>query len=257
MEVSNPFSVEGRTFLVTGASSGIGQSIAIELSKMGATVIGIGRDRQKLLETQGLLENSWNHILITGDLTCSMNQNRIISEIKELGVSLDGVVHAAGISSTVLLKSITMAKIKSHFNINTFGSLLFTKELLNRKVNLLGRGSSIVFISSVMENHGTIGKTIYGMTKGAISAGVKSLSIELAIKNIRVNSVSPSVVETPLSKNSFYRSNSETMSNIVKMHPLGLGEPKDVAYAVIYLLSEASSWITGTSLVVDGGYSSI
>jgi len=257
MNQFNPFSVAGKVVVVTGASSGIGQSIAVELSKLNVIVVGIGRNKERLIETKEMMVNTDAHLFINADLTQEEDLQEIRNKVSEKYEKIHGVVHCAGISSTILLKSINTSKIQSHFEINVFAALSLTKVLLNRKDKLFDSGSSIVFISSVMENHGATGKTLYGMTKGAILSGVKSLSIELASKGIRVNAIAPSVIDTPLSQASYYRSNPETLAKVQKMHPLGLGKPTDVAYAAVYLLSEASSWVTGTSLVVDGGYSAL
>lgn len=118
----------------------------------------------------------------------------------------------------------------------------------------LVNGASIVFIASVMSHVGEVGKTLYAMTKGALVSSAKSMAIELAPRNIRVNTLSPGVVKTPMSSKSAYSQNNESLSKIISKHPLGLGEANDIANACVYLLSEASKWTTGTNLIIDGGY---
>ena len=257
MEGFNTFSVKENVVIVTGVSSGIGQCIAVELSNLGAIVIGIGRDPKRLEETKRTLHNSDIHYFFKADLTNDKELTEFVEKVVQLNLKIDGLVHCAGISSTILLKSINSAKIGNHFEVNVFGPLVLTRDLLKKRFNLFNPGSSIVVISSVMENHGAKGKTLYGMTKGAIASGVKSLAIELAEKKIRVNSIAPGVVDTPLSQASFYRSTPETLKMVTEMHPLGIGSPSDVAFSTIFLLSKASKWITGTSIVVDGGYTSL
>ncbi len=115
-------------------------------------------------------------------------------------------------------------------------------------------GASIIFVASIMGIVGEVGKTAYAMSKGALIAGVRSLSLELALKKIRVNAISPGVVITPMSSSSFYSKDEERIRKIETLHPLGLGNVDDVANACVYLISDASKWVTGTNLIVDGGY---
>jgi NAD(P)-dependent dehydrogenase (short-subunit alcohol dehydrogenase family) len=257
MKSVNPFSVVGKVIVVTGASSGIGQNVCVELGELGAIVVGIGRDESKLNLTSKLMKTSKQKMFIKADLTIASDLSHIVNVVRNSFSQVDGLVHCAGISSTILIKSISEKKVKNHFDINVFAPLALTREFLDRKVKLLGVNSRIIFISSVMDGHGATGKTLYGMTKGAIFAGVKSLAIELADKGIRVNSVSPSVINSPLSHSSYYMSNPETLKRVKEMHPLGIGSPEDVSFAIIYLLSEASKWVTGTNLIIDGGYSAV
>jgi NAD(P)-dependent dehydrogenase (short-subunit alcohol dehydrogenase family) len=139
------------------------------------------------------------------------------------------------------------------FKINVIGSVNLTKQVV-RFSNFSENGGSIIFISSVMGVTGEIGKTLYSMTKGAIVPMVKSMALELAPKNIRVNAVSPGVVVTPMSKSAVYSKNDEALDKIKNLHPLGLGRPEDIANACAFLLSDAARWITGINLIVDGGY---
>jgi NAD(P)-dependent dehydrogenase (short-subunit alcohol dehydrogenase family) len=167
---------------------------------------------------------------------------------------IDGLIHCAGISSTIALRSLSEEKLNNHFAINVNTGFLLIKDLVAKKNSLLQEGASIIMMSSVMGMVGEIGKTAYGMTKGAILAGVKSLALELALRKIRLNAVSPGVVVTPMSKKSFYSQNEERLKKMEDLHPLGLGQPSDVSHACIYLLSEASKWVTGTNMIIDGGY---
>lgn len=153
-----------------------------------------------------------------------------------------------------MLRFLSEEKLSNHFDINVNSGLLLIKELVSKKNSLLTEGSSIVMMSSVMGIVGEIGKTAYAMTKGEQLAGVKSLSLELAIKKIRVNAISPGVIVTPMSADSFYSKSEGRLEKIKALHPLGLGKPHDVANACIYLISDASCWVTGTNMIIDGGY---
>jgi len=250
----NPFSLKNKTILITGASSGIGRETAIVFSKLGAKTILLSRDKKRLEETKDSLINSEVHLIIPIDLSDYDQIESNIQKLKKEVNKLDGIVHCAGISSTIPLRSINEKKLQDHFDINVNASIILTKFLLSRKISLVNEGASIVFISSVMANVGEVGKTVYAMTKGALIAGVKSLAIELALKHIRVNAISPGVVVTPLSSASFYSQNQERLNKVRSLHPLGLGKPEDVANACAYLISDASGWVTGTNLIVDGGY---
>lgn len=248
------FSLRNKTIIVTGASSGIGRECAISFSRGGANVIIIGRNQVRLDETFSLMNNSANHKCIQLDLTSYEEVTNFILTLKKQSISIDGIVNAAGISTTLPLRLSKPAKINEFYNTNVTSGFNLVREIVSRKL-LNEESGSIVFISSVMGFLGEKGKAIYGLTKGALIAGTKSLAVELAAKNIRVNSVSPGVVITPLSSKSFYSQKEETLKKIEDLHPLGLGKPEDVANACHYLLSDAARWITGTNLIIDGGYS--
>ncbi|MEN8194586.1 MAG: SDR family oxidoreductase [Bacteroidota bacterium] len=250
----SPFNLNNKTFLVTGASSGIGRETAIVLSKFGANIILLARNLDRLEETKSRLINTSKHVVISADLSDFEKLDEIITKIKDSSDKINGVVHCAGISSTLVLRSIKYEKLQDHFNINVNAGILLTKLLLSKKYALFDEGGSIVFISSVMGLVGEAGKTAYSMTKGALIAGSKSLAIELAPKKIRVNTISPGVVITPMSSSSFYSKDEERLEKIKSLHPLGLGDVEDIANSCVYLLSDASKWVTGTNLIVDGGY---
>jgi NAD(P)-dependent dehydrogenase (short-subunit alcohol dehydrogenase family) len=250
----NPFSVIGKNVIVTGASSGIGQEVAIALSKLGAKVFLLGRNRENLIATKKLCYSPKKHVIFDFDLLDADARLEFIKSLKEHVSEVDALVHCAGISSTSALRSLSEEKLTNHFNINVNSGLLLIKELVAKKNSFLREGSSIVMMSSVMATVGEVGKTAYAMTKGAILAGVKSLSLELAIKKIRVNAISPGVITTPMSSDSFYSKSEDRLEKIKALHPLGLGKPSDVANACVYLVSDASQWVTGTNMIIDGGY---
>lgn len=250
----NPFNVIDKNIIVTGASSGIGQEVAITLSKLGARVFLLGRNKEKLIATKELCSDSDSHEIFDFDLLEPEARLTFIKSLKEQINEVHALVHCAGISSTIALRSLSEEKLNDHFNINVNSGLLLIKELVAKKNSLLTEGSSIVMMSSVMATVGEVGKTAYAMTKGALLAGVKSLSLELAMKKIRVNAISPGVIITPMSSSSFYSKSEDRLERIKALHPLGLGKPSDVANACVYLVSDASKWVTGTNMIIDGGY---
>jgi NAD(P)-dependent dehydrogenase (short-subunit alcohol dehydrogenase family) len=249
----NPFSLSGKNIIITGASSGIGRQCAVTCSRMGANVIIFGRDRVRLEETLKQMEEPDKHIICSIDLTEYDKIAAAVSGIIEKTGRINSLINCAGISTTLPLNSITHQKMEQFFQVNVICGINLTRHVV-KSSNFSETGGSIIFISSVMGVAGEIGKSLYSMTKGALISAVKSLSVELAPRKIRVNAVSPGVVETPMSQNAVYSRNEESLNRIKALHPLGLGRPEDVANACVFLLSDASNWVTGTNLTVDGGY---
>ena len=243
----NPYSLEGKTILVTGASSGIGKATAIECSKLGARVVITGRDEARLQQTLSSLEGE-GHVVITADL----GEDDGIRFLVERVPVLNGIVHAAGISDTVLFQFLKKERLENIFNINFFAPVVLSQLLLKKK--LLQKGGSIVFLSSIdgpVTAH--IGNSMYSATKGALSAMMQNMSIELASKGIRVNAVLPGMTETPLIHNDDITQ--EQLNKDMELYPLKrYADPREIAWAIIYLLSDASTFTIGTSLVVDGGF---
>lgn len=248
---NNPFSLSGKYIVITGASSGIGRQCAITANQLGAFVILIGRSQERLEETANLLDNK-DYLLLSADITV---YDETLSELEKLlsGIKIDGIVHAAGISTTLPLRNITPEKMQPFFETNVFAAINITK-LLSKAKFANPDGMSVVFMSSVMGVVGELGKTIYSLTKGALVAGTKSLALELANKKIRVNCISPGVVESPMSASAVYAQDEAAYDKIKSYHPIGLGKTEDIANASAFLLSEGARWITGTNLIVDGGY---
>jgi NAD(P)-dependent dehydrogenase (short-subunit alcohol dehydrogenase family) len=248
-----PFSLKDKVILVTGASSGIGRQCAISCSQMGATVLLFGRDNDRLKETLALVEEPDKHIICAVDLIEYSMVADIIKTLVEQNGRIDGLINCAGISTTLPLNAVSPQKIEQFFQTNVIAAINLTKQVV-KSMHFSETGGSIIFISSVMGVVGENGKTLYSMTKGSLIAVAKSMALELAPKKIRVNTISPGVVETPMSNRAVYNKNRETLNKIRSLHPLDLGKPEDVANACIFLLSDAARWITGTNLIVDGGY---
>ena len=247
MTIKNPFSLEGKTILVTGASSGIGRAVAVECSRAGGCIIISGRNESRLHETFESLSGV-GHGLIVADLKFEKG----LEMVSEVAVELDGIVHAAGILSYVPFQFVTQKKLDETFSVNFFAPSMLSQKLIRK--NRIKRGASVVFISSVNGVYcSSTGSTIYSSTKGAINGLVKGMALDLAEKQIRVNSVCPGMIETDLLKDGELTEDQLTEDR--KKYPLKrYGKPEEVAYAVIYLLSDAATWITGSNLLIDGGY---
>mgnify|MGYP002152315820 CR=1 FL=1 len=240
---------------MTGASSGIGRQCAIACSRMGADVVLFGRSEDRLKETLALMDDPERHTSVICDFQKKNNYDWLLRERVLPRGAISGVVHSAGISTTLPLRTITSEKLESFCKVNVFDPILLTKSAV-KPANVAIEGASIVFLSSVMGTVGEIGKTVYSVTKGGLISAVKSLALELAPKKIRVNCISPGVVESPMSSSAIYSQNEESLDRVRSYHPLGIGTVDDVANACLFLLSDESRWITGTNLVVDGGYTS-
>lgn len=241
----NPFSLEGKRILITGASSGIGQAIAIVCSKMGASVIITGRNKKKLDITYSLLVGEDN-LSVVGDLTCKDDMERIISLLPQL----DGVVHSAGVGQRKPCKLIDENDVDNVLNINFKAPVLLQAFLLSDKK--IKRNASVVFIASYAANSPSIGNSVYSASKGAIISYARCLALELASRSIRVNCICPAMVWTDL----IYEGGltKEDLEKDQLQYPLKrYGNPNDVANLTVYLLSEAASWMTGACIDLTGG----
>lgn len=242
----NPFSLENKTILVTGASSGIGKAVAVECSKMGAKVIITARNEERLSQTLSELEGE-GHQMIICDLA---NESEIDSMVAKLP-EVQGLVNNAGFTKILPVQFINLDDINSILQVNTVAPMILLQKLIKKKK--LKKGSSIVFTSSMAGlGSSSVGNSMYTASKGAISAFIRCVALELAPKNIRVNAVCPAMVDTGILD--FGTVAKEQLEEDMKNYPLGrYGNPNDIAWAMIYLLSDASSWITGDNLVIDGG----
>lgn len=241
----NPFTLEGKTILVTGASSGIGQATAIECSKMGAKVVVTGRNSERLQKTFSQLEGD-GHLQVVADLNIEAD----IAHLVEICPALDGLVNNAGRGKSKPVNFINFEDLQDVYQTNLFGVVLLTKMLLKKKKII--KGGSIVFTSSISSYMTAPGLSIYASSKAAVTAYMRTCAIELGPKGIRANAVLPGMVETKLINSGTYTD--EDKKADLNLYPLGrYGAPDDIAHAMVFLLSDASAWITGTELVVDGG----
>lgn len=243
----NPFTLEGKTILVTGASSGIGKATALECAKMGAKLVITGRDETRLNEVYNSLEGE-GHMQIIADLSKDEDIHRLVKEVP----TLNGCVNNAGYNIMSVIQFIKKDDLERIMNVNLTAPILLTQLLVKNKK--IAKDSSIVFTSSISaRGRNSVGNSMYSATKGGLSSFMKNAALELAAKRIRCNAVLPGMVETPLK---------EGKSNITEeqweinrqLYPLKrFGKPEEIAYGIIYLLSDASAWVTGTELIIDGG----
>lgn len=242
-----------KTIVVSGASSGIGRACAIACNEQGANVIILGRDQSRLDMTMQKLKNGncrsysvdiSNYELIPGII------EKAVSEVGQIS----GFIHSAGIEITQPFQITKPEDYEAIFSINVIAGFELAKNIIKKK-HIHPNGASLVLISSVMGILGEPGKVAYCSSKGALVAGIKALALEYAAKKVRVNSISPAIVQTEMVQSLFDNIPEESMNDIIKRHPLGLGLPEDVANTAVFLLSNRSRWITGSNIVIDGGYS--
>ena len=241
----NPFSLQGKTIMVTGASSGIGRSIAVTCSKMGAQVIINGRNTNRLQETYSFMENG-RAIIQAGDLTDTTILSLLVSSIPKL----DGVVHCAGLGQRLPCKDLKANNVDEIMDVNFKAPVLLQSELLRQKK--IVKGASIVFIASIASWSPSYGNSIYSASKGAIISYANCLALELAPRNIRVNCISPAMVWTNLILCD--GTDEEQLRKDEQEYPLKrYGQPEDIANLAVYMLSDASSWMTGSNVKISGG----
>lgn len=243
----NPFTLKGKTILVTGASSGIGQATAVECAQMGAEVVITGRDTERLQATADLVGAP--KALIAADLTNQEDVERLVASLPPL----DGAVLCAGNSTTLPLQFGSREKFDEMFNVNFFAPVELLRLMYKKKV--LQKGASVVLIASIGGTHSFMpGNGVYGASKAALNSLMKYAAREYASRKIRVNSICPGMVDTPLIHRGTITE--EQLAEDAKRYPLGrYGKPDDIANGAVYLLSDASSWLTGHDLVIDGGFS--
>ena len=243
----NPFSLNGKTILVTGASSGIGQATAIACAKLGANVVITGRDQGRLQTTADLMGTTTSQLV--ADLTDQTDLENLVAALPPL----DGAVLCAGNSTTLPLQFGTREKFDDMFDVNFFAPVELMRLIYKKKI--LQRGASVVLLASIGGTHSFMpGNGVYGASKAALNSVMKYAAREYASRKIRVNSICPGMVDTPLIHRGTITE--EQLAEDAKRYPLGrYGKPEDIANGAIYLLSDASSWLTGHDLVIDGGFS--
>ncbi len=246
--------LSGKVVVITGASSGIGRACAILCAQQDAKVVLLGRNEERLLETWEQMKNRDQHRYYAVDLLEEERTQAVKSDIIAHFGPISGMVHAAGISTTLPFKMASKEKWQLFFETNVHAALHLTQSFLKRG-SFQEDGGVVVFLTSVMASVGESGKTLYSMTKGALLAVARSLAIEYASRNIRFNCISPGVVVTPMSAAQNYAKDEGSLKQITDRHPLGLGLPEDIAHAVVFLLANEARWMTGSNLVIDGGYS--
>ena len=245
MTTFNPFTLEGKTILVTGASSGIGRGIAIACSKMGATVIINGRNEQRLAETMTEMQGEEN-LSLAADLSDSNSLTEMVSRLPKL----DGIVYCAGIGQRVLCKQLQETDLDTMMDVNFKAPVMLQTEILKHKK--INKGASIVFIASIASDSPSIGNAIYSASKGAIISYANCLALELAPRQIRVNCILPAMIWTDLILKGGITE--EELKEDEKKYPLKrYGKPEDIANLSIYLLSNAAAWMTGSSIKITGG----
>lgn len=242
----DPFSLKGKRILVTGASSGIGQQIALTCAQLGAQLVVTGRNEERLHATANELEGE-GHIAVVCDLT---QADQLAQLVNQAGV-VNGVVHAAGVSRLVPFRLIGKQHLDEIFGNNTFAPMLLTKALLSKKQ--IASGASIVFIAALASHSGALATSAYAASKSALLGAMRSLALEVAKQGIRANCIAPGYVRTPM-LDGLGRGGGE-MDALFALTPLGMGEPEDVAHAAAFFLADASRWVTRNYFIVDGGLS--
>ncbi len=247
----NPMAVDGRTVLVTGASSGLGRAISILVSRLGGRVVLVARSEQRLAETMSLLDGGEHRVepFDLNELDAIPGWMKKLAS--EVGV-LDGLVHSAGLHATLPLRVLKPSRLDELMKVNVSAALALTKGFRQRGVR--AEQGSVVYLSSVAALAGSAGNAGYSATKGALVAMCRSLAIELAPEHIRVNCLAPGWVPTELAAKAEAKLEDAQLQAISDMHPLGLGRPDDVANAAAFLLADTGRWITGQTLAIDGGY---
>jgi NAD(P)-dependent dehydrogenase (short-subunit alcohol dehydrogenase family) len=245
--MTTPFHLTNKTVFITGASSGIGRQVAISCSDMGAKLIITGRDEKRLNETFSQLRGE-GHSQFISDIADEKQRNELIDAIP----AIDGFVHSAGIVLPVPVKFIAEKHLRSVMGINFESAVLTVARLLkNKKLN---DKASLVFFSSVSVNHPYSGGSLYSASKAAIEGYSKNLALEIYQKKMRSNVIIPAMIRTPLYEETINQGMYRNVEEYESKYPLGIGRPEDVANAAIYLLSDASCWVTGTNLLLDGGF---
>lgn len=237
----DPFRLDGKTILVTGASSGIGQAVAIECAAAGAQVLITGRDTARLAATHAALQGG-PHRIVAAELRDAGQRAALLAACD----ALDGVVFAAGISVRTPARMLRPAMLDEVMEANFTVPVLLTQQLLFNKI--LRNGASLVFLSSIAARTGTVGVAPYAASKAALEGYLRCLALEVAPRAMRANALAPAVVETPLTQ-----TDPALLEAQRSQYPLGLGQPRDVALAALFLLADASRKVTGTHLDLDGG----
>lgn len=239
-------SLTGKHILVTGASSGMGKVFARMIAAEGAVVSLLARNEERLTQTLNSL-NGEGHKVFVCDLTDDEQIKKVATELNPI----DGAVFCAGINDYVPLKFVSQSKIEPIFKTNFYSQVILTQSLVKKKQ--INKGASLVFISSLSSKLGVPGTLLYASSKAALDSAVRVMAAEMAPQGIRVNSICPGIVKTEMLSGT--NISEEQFVEQEKEYPLGLGTPENVGYAVLFHLSDGSRWLTGQSMIIDGGYS--
>jgi len=243
--------LDGRRVFVTGASSGIGRAVSVALSRRGARLVLNGRDEGRLAETRDLLAGE-GHALAPGALTDADATAAILKDAAK-GDAFDGIFHAAGFFQVLPAKITKQAQLDGTFNASVFGAYGIARAASAKAV--LANGGSIVFMSSIAGEHGSAGLTAYAGAKAAVLGLTRALAMELAPRLVRVNAIMASTIETEMHERTMENAQMDYVAMNLARHPLGFGKPQAIDDAATFLLSDASAWMTGATMAVDGGYS--
>ena len=250
--MKNPMDMTGKRVMVTGAGSGIGRATAILLSELGASLVLVGRNAHKLDATSQMLKEG-TFTTASFDFADSEGIEQWMRHLTHHSGKLDGLVHCAGVQTFNPLRTLRPRSLQSLITVNTISSAMLIKAMQTRECG--ADAASIVMTASTAGILGSPGNGAYGASKAAIILMVRTFALELIERGIRVNAVAPAMVETEMVQRSRDSTTPEVFSAMVDKHPMGIGRPDDVANAIVFLLSDAARWITGTTLVVDGGLS--
>jgi NAD(P)-dependent dehydrogenase (short-subunit alcohol dehydrogenase family) len=253
MKIFNPIDLKNRRYLITGAASGIGRATAIYLSMLDARLLLIDINEEQLEITRHLCKAGTSVSIILLDLTDTLQMKESITADVSMHGKINGMAHCAGLPYVAPLKVISEDTAMKVFKINTYAGLELVKLFTSRKI-FAGEYGSAVFISSVYGLVGSSANVGYAMTKGAVQSMTKSLAIELAPRNIRVNCIAPGFVKTEMREQIHHKFDAEHDAYIEQLHPLGWGTPNDIAAGITFLFSDMSKWITGSILSIDGGF---
>jgi len=252
MAILQRFGLRDKTIIVTGASSGLGRAAAIACANAEARVALIARNQEKLDETMSMMDGE-DHASFSCDITDDSKLKNLFADIHSRLGEISGFVHSAGMELTLPIKVTPTAAYREILDVNTIAALELSRYILQKKHR--AQKVSIVYLASTMGVVGAPALTAYSMSKGALIAAARSAAVEYAGKGVRINCVSPGHIEgTQMADEMFEKLSEASKEQLISKHPMGLGRPDDVANACIYLLSDASRWVTGTNLIVDGGY---
>lgn len=242
----------GRWVVVTGASSGIGRAVAVELARRGARLVLLGRDVDRLQATAGALGGGASEV-VSLDLREPARLPSALEPVVARCGRFYGLCHCAGVVETVPLNGLKLDRLRSLFEVNVLAGLELAR-LVSRRDWLTENEGSLLFVASIYAAVGMPGQIGYSATKGALVSAARAMAMELARRRVRVNTISPGMVHTPLADEALRRLDPARVQQLESLHPLGPGTPEDVARAAVFLLAPENRWLTGVDFVLDGGY---